>query len=36
MIDKHAAKLDWYGHIDQQMLLQLERYISRTLNRGLN
>lgn len=36
MIDKHAAKLDWYDHIDQRMLLQLERYISRTLNRGLN
>ena len=36
MIDKHAAKLDWYNHIDQQMSLQLERYISRTLNRGLN
>ena len=36
MIDKHAAKLDWYDHIDQQMSLQLERYISSTLNRGLN
>ena len=36
MIDKHAAKLGWYDHIDQQMLLQLERYISRTLIMGLN
>lgn len=36
MIGRHAAKLDWYDDTDQQRLLQPERYISRTLNRGLN